>query len=137
MDTLCYAMSGTDVAYGATTSMLMYPSLTEKSQVAFLLWAYARAPRCLVLIWRMVLLLYQGQICTIDSESTWDSEKEELCGEDQRIKEVSAYALATRCPVLIWPRKVSAYALATQDPVLIWPRTVSAYTLPTQVPVLT
>eukprot|EP00961_Rhodomonas_salina_P006611 89721-Rhodomonas_salina.2 len=50
----CYGMSGTDTAYGATSGLISSSPDSVKARYC-LLSAYARAMRCPVLTYRMIL----------------------------------------------------------------------------------
>eukprot|EP00961_Rhodomonas_salina_P301866 3940643-Rhodomonas_salina.6 len=80
--------------------------------------SYARARRCPVLTYRMVL--QRGRVL-----------------DPARYAPLSAYALATRCPVLTYRMALSVYALPMRCPVLTYRMALSAYELAMWCPVLT
>eukprot|EP00961_Rhodomonas_salina_P205995 2780320-Rhodomonas_salina.2 len=101
-----YAMSGTDLAYGARVDSFKDPQprdaaysptcpvLTERPALS----AYAHALRCPILTERMQVLLT-------------------LMGDENMavLAPLLSYALATRCPVLTWAVLRACYAISGTD----------------------
>eukprot|EP00961_Rhodomonas_salina_P286587 3872340-Rhodomonas_salina.3 len=126
----CYAMSGTDIPYCASPAV-KGPNDDNAGEVRYGPTRFAM--RCPVLRQRVVLSTYALAGTDIaygvfhilagyampgterESGATRGSKAALLDGEEVgRTGELSAYALATQCPVLVQLMVPSAYALATR-----------------------